>query len=447
MALAVSWLAGSSFVAPTWHVAVGLWGMRCLWIVIVDLLSSMGLSDAGFRWRVLAAILVSFLVLLRTVVYSQLPLGDLSWLTSTWHNLLAFDSGVPRELLVFAVNLLLWVRVLQASGRSLPFSRLKSTVHWLWILSAVVAALSSHTPAAQPLPVVVASYPLGLLVLLIGHTDEKAANAASTGAFMPFTVTMQSMLLIAAISAIGLVPLLTSADFLTPWAEKGFSLLLLFLLEVTLAVVFLVYPTMIAVIEAVMGLFGSRDAPALAALPSAAELLEDNSGITSTLAALPPWVLTGLRIGAVILLVAVAAGILMLVSRIVRPPRRELTLAEIRRRATPGDSLLGRGLSQLKEMLDLARRVGVGQQLLAAISIQNIYANLSRMADQRGYPRKKYQSPDNYVDDLVRAFGGHEEVLQRITEAYMRVHYGEHEIDRGELRQMQAGYRAIRDDV
>ncbi len=344
-------------------------------------------------------------------------------------------------------TLLLWARALQASGRSLPFSRLKGNVRWLWILSAIVAVASSRNPAAHPFPVLVACYPLGLLVLLISHTDEKAANAASTGAFMPRPVTLQIVLLIAAICVIGLVPLLTTADFLTPLAEKGFSLLLLFLLEVTLAIVFLVYPTMIAVIEAAFSLFGSRDAPALATLPSAADLLEDNVGITSTLSALPPWVLTALRIGAIVLLIAVAAGIVLLVSRIVRPRRHEPVRAEVRRRATRGDSLLGRGLSQLKEMLDLARRVGVGQQLLAAISIQNIYANLSRMADQRGYTRKKYQSPDNYVEDLVGAFGGHQEMLQRITDAYMRVHYGEHEIDREELKQMQAGYRTIRDDV
>ena len=140
---------------------------------------------------------------------------------------------------------------------------------------------------------------------------------------MPRPVTLQIVLLIAAICVIGLVPLLTTADFLTPLAEKGFSLLLLFLLEITLAIVFLVYPTMIAVIEAAFSLFGSRDAPALATLPSAADLLEDNVGIASTLSALPPWVLTALRIGAIVLLIALAAGIVLLMSRIVRPRRHD----------------------------------------------------------------------------------------------------------------------------
>ena len=223
LALAVSWLAGPSLSTPTWLLAVGLWGMQCLWMAIIDLMNSMELSDAGFRWRVLAAIVVSFLVLLRIVVYPRLPLGDLSWLASTWHNLLAFNAGVPRELLAFLANLLLWARALQASGRSLPFSQLKGNVRRLWILSAIVAVASSRNPAAHPFPVLVACYPLGLLVLLISHTDEKAANAASTGAFMPLPVTLQIVLLIAAICVIGLVPLLTTADFLTPLAEKKAS--------------------------------------------------------------------------------------------------------------------------------------------------------------------------------------------------------------------------------
>jgi hypothetical protein len=443
----VVWLAGPSLLAPTWVVAVGLWGLSCLWIVIVDLLNSMELGDRGFRWRIVVAILVSFLALTRSVVYPRLSPGDLSWLGSTVRHLLDFDAGVSHELLVFLANLALWTRALQASGQSQPYPRLKGHIRWLWILSAAGAVLTSHNPAARPLPVLIAGYPLGLLVLLVSHAEEKAANASSTGAFMPAPVAAQTVILIAVVCGAGLTPLLVTTNFLQPLAEKGFSLLLLFLLEVTMVFVFLVYPITVSAIEFIMGFVGSGSTPALATLPSAADLLEDNSGVTSTLSALPVWVLTGLRIGAVFLLVAVVVGVVMLVSRLVRPRRRDPRSAEIRRRATPGVSLLDRGLSQLREMLDLARRVGLGQQLLAAISIQNIYANLSRMASQRGHPREKHQSPDDYIDDLVEAFGGHEEVLQRITAAYMRVHYGEHEIDRAELRQMQAGYRKVRDAV
>ncbi|MCU0523174.1 MAG: DUF4129 domain-containing protein, partial [Anaerolineae bacterium] len=96
--------------------------------------------------------------------------------------------------------------------------------------------------------------------------------------------------------------------------------------------------------------------------------------------------------------------------------------------------------------LELVRRTGVGQQLLAAISVQNIYANLSRLATARGYPREPHQAPDQYLPELVVAFRGYQDALERITDAYMRVHYGDHDIAKEDLRRIQEDYRAIRSD-
>ena len=83
--------------------------------------------------------------------------------------------------------------------------------------------------------------------------------------------------------------------------------------------------------------------------------------------------------------------------------------------------------------------------LLAAISVQNIYANVSRLARDRGYPRRPAQPPDDYLPVLVRALGGFEDQLARITAAYMRVHYGDHPVSRAELAQLREDYRAVRE--
>jgi hypothetical protein len=86
------------------------------------------------------------------------------------------------------------------------------------------------------------------------------------------------------------------------------------------------------------------------------------------------------------------------------------------------------------------RRFGVGRQLLAAISVQNMYANLCRLAGQRGYPRHPAQPPDRYLPVLEQAFGGHNEALSRITMAYMRVHYGDRAVGIGELSRLRRDY-------
>jgi hypothetical protein len=91
------------------------------------------------------------------------------------------------------------------------------------------------------------------------------------------------------------------------------------------------------------------------------------------------------------------------------------------------------------------RRFGVSRQLLAAVSVQNIYANLCRLARQRGYPRRPAQPPDAYLPVLTQAFAGHEEALERITAAYMRVHYGDRSVSMDELSALRADYRAVRE--
>jgi hypothetical protein len=82
--------------------------------------------------------------------------------------------------------------------------------------------------------------------------------------------------------------------------------------------------------------------------------------------------------------------------------------------------------------------------LLAAISVQNIYANLCRLARQRGYPRHPAQPPDDYLPVLAQAFSGQEEALTRITAAYMRVHYGDRPVTPDELAEVRRDYRLVR---
>jgi hypothetical protein len=90
-----------------------------------------------------------------------------------------------------------------------------------------------------------------------------------------------------------------------------------------------------------------------------------------------------------------------------------------------------------------AGRFGVGRHLLAAISVENLYANLCRLARRRGYGRRPAQPPDDYLPVLVEAFGGHEEALARLTTAYMRVHYGDRPIAPAELAALRADYLGV----
>ena len=81
------------------------------------------------------------------------------------------------------------------------------------------------------------------------------------------------------------------------------------------------------------------------------------------------------------------------------------------RNASPPVAASWRGARALRNAAGMIRRFGLGSQLLAAISVQNIYANLGRLARGRGYPRPPAQPPDDYLPVLVQAFGGFEDRL------------------------------------
>jgi hypothetical protein len=93
------------------------------------------------------------------------------------------------------------------------------------------------------------------------------------------------------------------------------------------------------------------------------------------------------------------------------------------------------------------RRYGFSRRLLEAISVQNMYANLCRIARQCGYGRRPSQPPDVYLPILQIAFPEHDAALTRITAAYMRVHYGDRPVTRAELAQVRDDYMRVRMDA
>jgi hypothetical protein len=102
--------------------------------------------------------------------------------------------------------------------------------------------------------------------------------------------------------------------------------------------------------------------------------------------------------------------------------------------------LVGEGLERLD--LDLPGLGGLRRRL-AARSIRRIYAALTELAAERGYPRPAARTPYEYLPALRQAFPGRGPQVGRITEAYVAVHYGEVP----ETREALAGIRADWEEV
>ncbi len=84
-------------------------------------------------------------------------------------------------------------------------------------------------------------------------------------------------------------------------------------------------------------------------------------------------------------------------------------------------------------------------RLLAAATIRRIYAHVTALGGERGYPRLPQQTPYEYLPELTQAFPGLAAELKGITEAYIAVHYGEAPEDPAVLDDVRAAWRLVRE--
>jgi hypothetical protein len=149
--------------------------------------------------------------------------------------------------------------------------------------------------------------------------------------------------------------------------------------------------------------------------------------------------------GGAIVLALLAAGLWALNKE--RQRQRELAEAREDLEAGLGDALAGllRNVQdRLRNAAGLLGQFGLGSNLLAAISVRNIYANMTRLARQRGYPRDKALTAYEYLPDLRLAFPQAEQEAQAITEAYVAVHYGELPASREEMDALRAAFGRLK---
>jgi len=417
----------------------GLLAVQLAWMLALEGLNRLDLDWPYYELAVAGLIVATSLVLLRLA----LPF-DIGF--NLTHNT---DAIV---VLVLA-NLFVWQRAIHATSRGLDFFSVGFTFRLGTLLLFLGGTIFYYYGDSRQVMLFLWIYfGLGLVAVALARLYEKGSSAQSAGARLPLRRLAQLLLAVGA--TLGGAAWLS--QFYTPTAIKAvltwltplwvvLGSLLLWLAQV---LIWLLTPVVSWLVDVLSRwLTGIDWTPAaqlldrLASISSATPLAGQNNEPTE----LPAWLLTGIQVIAILLAVALALGLLLLYLERIRPhPSRDEVEEEVAEDVTLGGGLLGQGVRWLKTMAGLVGRFGLSRQLLAAISVQNIYANLCRLARLRGYPRRPAQPPDAYLPVLARAFPGQDPALVRITAAYMRVHYGDQPVDPAELAQLRHDYQGIR---
>lgn len=431
-----------------WAAFAALLAALLAWMLVLELLSRAEVRPPLYDLLALGLMAATSLLAVRVILYRGGPVTDLGWLRRMVTDIADFRGGFPPGLALLGANLFLWQRATAATSRDLSFFNVGVSFRSGMLLLIAGAGALAVVHGRSLTPFVWLYFGLGLIAVAVARISEKASEAQSTGT--PLTPRRFAQLLAAVgatLSAAGLV-----AAAFTPAGIRGFlrlfeplwSLVRPLFYALLLALARVIDP-MLLWLEAKLtellaqGGFGAP-APGISTTPQIPQ--------PDPAQPLPPWLPTllvniAIVVGSIVAIL-IGIGFLLLYLERVRRSRERLETEEEGREAAPlGSNLVGRGAAALRNMAGLVRRFGLGAQLLAAVSVQNMYANLCRLAGRRGHPRPAAQPPDDYLPTLGRAFPGHDAELARITGAYMRVHYGDHPVSTAELAQIREDYRAV----
>ena len=142
---------------------------------------------------------------------------------------------------------------------------------------------------------------------------------------------------------------------------------------------------------------------------------------------------TGLLVLGAILIIALTFG------RLWRA-RQQLGHAETRPVARERDSLADRARKGLGSLIS---QIGFLNRWYTAASIRRIYAQMIATAGRRGYPRSISETPLEFLSTLVDAWPDLELDMRAVTDAYIRVHYGELPETQTELEAIRAAWKRV----
>ena len=422
----------------------GLFGVLLTWMLALELLNRLADSPL-YELSVLTLVLLTSLLIVRFWLYPGTPVGDFHWLGNTVYALFFFDEAVRLELVLILANLFLWQRAISATGRTVTFFNVGLNFR-LGVLLLVVGASLLNFFSGQSLSSLIWVYfGLGLTAVALARVRDKAIVSQSMGRALPPRRLAQVFLSVGL--TVGIAAWLSL--FYTPdklkaflrWFNPLWTLLEHVLWWVAVLVLVPLEPFLLWLMEMLRDMDWGG---VIKTMGDQAEALFESSHVQPRPEMLMVWtVMRYIAIGLVIVLVL--GFVLLTLKKMDRGQLGEDAEEESDETITLGGGVLNRGAQWLRDMSNLVKRYGLSRQLLAAISVQNIYANLCRIANQRGYPRHRAWPPDDYLPTLKKAFGPEaEEALSRITLAYMRVHYGDKPIGVAELAQLQKDYHLVR---
>lgn len=427
-----------------------------IWLLLVmfipfNLSRLMSLIDVSLerQQRVIwIAFLLTVIVSLRTLLFDAPRPWSLSWLAElAGYFTVAGNPYLGRLLALFFLIVVVWWRGIALTDRRVEVTEVGLRLRLGGLVLAPVVILLSLVPsAAAATPFVLLFFLTGLVAVALTRAEQVALKQTQRSYPMqPRWVAIIFLTSLGIVLAAGLLgmalsgrPLSEVVRWLEPLWDGIFFMGLVVVTTATYLILILLQP-LVWLARTLFGLFGD-----LTNLPEPGEAMPEvgarEPGELFTLLTRPdPAILVWVNRVALALLIAGALLLLYVSLRRYFRWRRMALVAEegMAAGATAEGSEPGLGRR-------LLQRLGRWRRWRAAATVRRLYQEMCREAAERGFARSASQTPYEYVPALDETWpeGGPE--VRQITEAYVRVRYGELPETREEVEAIQGAWQRLK---
>lgn len=434
---------------------------------LARLMSALELAPT-YQQTIMAVALAGLLFFsLRGLLYEPQSLLDAGWIGQFFQSLNTPGNLLwQRDVLLFLLIILMWARGIQMAHRLVTIGRIGLRLRLGGLLIApFVIWVSSRNLLWPATPFILLFFLAGLTAVALTRAEEIAREERGTSASLTprwfFFIFLAAGLVVFGGGALAILvsgePGTAVVGRLAPLWQAGQATLVVitatigFVLEPVLALLvglitavgrlFLFIWEWASLLFIVLGkiygkLFPTEWAPALSELPEQTGAPADQPLLVEE----APEIASGLGIGGQTIVVLLAVAVILMVALLLQ---RRYQATAVAARATGRAGGTTRPKDEAGLMQRLFGRFGGWRQWHTAVSIRRIYRQMLRTAAASGYPKTEAETPYEYLTTLSQAWPHNQADTRLITEAYVKVRYGEVPENEAEMTQIQGAWTRL----
>ncbi len=401
------------------------------------------------NWIMLTFVLALFLGI-RSFLFQPQSLIDLSWLGALADRMVNRPGELwQREVALFVLLAMLWARGLALTGRYVAVTEIGFRLRLGGLFFVPIIIILNIVPGtANPLPFIMLFFLAALVAVAVSRAEEVAQQeTAKTYPMSPGWVggvLLTSLFIVSAAALVGLAisgeGLVLLAQWLSPlWNAFAFASMAV-VTTATYLLLFFLEPLMglMRVIGRMMASVGfireGVELPEFAPAPAEQLLLELGDPQSSVY-------LWFNRSAVAVLVLLSLLVVFVALRRYFR--HRELSFGMAQR--GPAAAVVEdqeEGLAQR-----LLNRFGRWRRWRAAATVRQLYHAMCLEAAGQGHPRDPSQTPFEYLPALFEVWPEGLEDVRLITDAYVRVRYGEAPETAEELEEIRQAWQRLLESV